>query len=330
MQKRDHFRPDLIYAHPAWGETLYVKDVFPDIPLVHYCEFFYHGTGADVFFDPAETITLQQLMRVRTKNAVNLLALEACDVAVTPTNWQWRLHPPSYRSKMAIIHDGVDVERARPDSHAYIELPGGGTVTAADEVVTYVNRSLEPCRGLFSFVDAVEIIAKARPRCRFLILGKEDGRYYGPHPPAGTTYQKLALRRVTAARDRLYFLGRLPYPEYLKVLQISSAHVYLSSPFVLSWSMLEAMATGCVVVGSNTPPVVEVIVDGHNGLLADFFSAEEIAERVLEALERSEQMRSIRSAARRTVIERYALAICLQKQIALIEGAVAQRSARAP
>ncbi len=327
FQKQHRFRPDLIYAHPAWGESLFVKDVFPDVPLIHYCEFFYHGLGADTFFDPDERVTPRALMQVRTKNAINLLSLEACDAGVTPTHWQWRLHPEIYRGKIRVIHDGIDVTAARPDPLARFVLPDGTSLGKTDEIVTYINRSLEPCRGLWSFMDAAEVLAKCRPHCRFLVIGAEDGHYYGPHPPAGKTYRAIALERVAAARGRIHFLGRLPYGEYLKVLQISSAHVYLSSPFVLSWSMLEAMAAGCIVIGSNTPPVVEIISDGENGLLADFFSPDEIAERVIEALDRPAQMRELRRAARQTIVDRYALERCVPAQLRFIDEVLSGRYA---
>ncbi len=325
FQKQYRIRPDVIYAHPGWGETLFIRDVFPGIPLIHYCEFFYHTLGADTFFNPEETLTLRDAMKLRTRNAVNLLSLDACDIAVTPTQWQWRVQPDEYRSKIRIIHDGIDTIRAKPEPDTSFALPDGRPLTAADEVVTYVNRSLEPCRGLYGFVDAAEIVAQSRPNCRFLVIGAEDGRYYGEHPPKGRSFKELAIERVRAARDRLHFVGRLPHSEYLKVLQISSAHVYLSTPFVLSWSMLEAMAVGCVVIGSNTPPVAEVIADGRNGLLADFFSPEEIAERIIEALTQPDRMRDIRTAARSTVLDRYSLDRCLSQQLGMIEEAIGTR-----
>jgi glycosyltransferase involved in cell wall biosynthesis len=319
FQKQHRFRPDIVYGHPGWGEMLFVKDVFPDARVIHYCEFFYHGLGSDAYFDLDEKITPRDLMRVRTKNAVNLLSLEACDAGVTATHWQWRQHPEVYRGKIRVIHDGIDMDRARPDPSTRVMLPDGTSLGVEDEVVTYVNRNMEPCRGLWSFMDAAELLAKKRPQCRFLVIGGEDGTYYAQHPPPGRTYQEMALERLDAARSRVHFLGRLPHDQYLRVLQVSSAHVYLSSPFVLSWSMLEAMATGCVVIGSNTPPVIEVITDGKNGLLADFFAADEIAERITEALEQPELVREIRRSARQTVLDHYALERCLPAQLAFIE-----------
>jgi glycosyltransferase involved in cell wall biosynthesis len=326
FQKGYRFKPDVIYAHPGWGETLYLKDVFPDAQLIHYCEYFYRGFGGDSFGDLQEKVTLRDLMKVRTKNAVNLLSLQACDLAVTPTHWQWRVHPEVYRSKIRIIHDGIDLELARPDADARVMLSDGRSLSPADNIITYVNRALEPCRGLYTFMDAAEIVAKLHPTSRFLVVGAEDGHYYGPHPPKGRTYKELALDRVPIARNRMHFLGRLEYSEYLKVLQISSAHVYFTTPFVLSWSMLEAMAVGCVVIGSNTPPVAEVIEDGRNGLLADYFSPDELAKRIMEALNNAAQMQDLRRAARQTVLERYGLDRCLFDQIALINEAVGRSS----
>jgi len=319
LQKQNNYVPDVIYAHPGWGESLYVKDIFPQTPLIHYCEFFYHGLGADTFFDPAQPASMPELMKIRTKNAVNVLALDACDAGVAPTEWQRRLHPEAYRSKIKVIHDGIDTNELRPDADAAFILPGGATLRREDEVVTYVNRSLEPCRGLYTFADAAAMIAAHRPRCQFVVVGAEDGHYYGPHPPQGATYKDLATARLGAAKDRVHFVGRLPHAQFVRLLQVSSAHIYLTSPFVLSWSMLEAMAVGCLVVGSNTPPVTEVIVDGRNGLLADFFSPEEVFERVVEALNEQKRMDPIRLAARATVLERYALEDCLPKQLRLID-----------
>jgi len=326
LQKQHRYVPDLIYAHAGWGETLYVKDIFPDTPLIHYCEFFYHGLGADTFFQPSEQASRSELMKIRTKNAVNLLGLDACDLGVAPTKWQWRLHPEVYRTKIRVIHDGIDTKELRLDPDAHFFLPDGRTLRRENEVVTYVNRSLEPCRGLFTFAEAVPMIARERPRCQFVVVGAEDGRYYGARPPKGKTFKELAAEKLGDARDRVHFVGRLPRAQFAALLQISSAHIYLSSPFVLSWSMLEAMAAGCLVVGSNTPPVTEVIVDGRNGLLADFFSPDEVAERVNEALSDRKRMAKIRLAARETVLERYKLEDCLAKQLNLIDEVLSARN----
>jgi glycosyltransferase involved in cell wall biosynthesis len=268
-------------------------------------------------------------MKIRTKNAVNYISLDICDRAISPTEWQLRQHPPQYRSKFSVIHDGVDTEILKPNPNAAFDLPDGSVVHPGDEVVTYVNRGMEPFRGLFTFIDAAAMVAKQRPNCRFLIVGRETGRYYGPGPQSGKTFTDIAKSKLASVQDRFYFLGSLPYQQYVNLLQVSAAHVYLTRPFVLSWSMLEAMSVGALVIGSATPPVTEVIDDDMNGLLFDFFSPDELAERIDEALTDQSRMQEIRQAARGTVIERYALERCLPRQIELIESTLGT-SATAP
>lgn len=322
--KKKGFRPDIVYAHPGWGESLYIKDVYPDVPLLNYFEFYYHVFGADTYFDPQEPINVDDLLRIRTKNAINLLSLESCDWGISPTDWQWRQHPPQFRNKISVIHDGIDTTVAKPDPTARLTLASGVTLGPSDEVVTYVARNLEPYRGFPSFMRAAAKISARRPNCHILIVGG-DGVSYGRRPQAGTTYRQMMLAEVDIDPTRVHFLGKLPYGQYLKVLQVSSAHVYLTVPFVVSWSMLEAMSVGCPVIGSNTPPVVEVIEDGKNGLLADFFSPEEIAERVDEALDHEDRMAALRERARNTVLERYDLASCLPRQLKVMEDLIAGR-----
>jgi len=322
--KKKGFRPDIVYAHPGWGESLYLKDVYPDVPLLNYFEFYYRGFGADTYFNPQEPIKFDDLLRIRTKNAINLLSLESCDWGISPTDWQWRQHPPQFRNKISVIHDGIDTTVAKPDPTARLTLASGVTLDPSDEVVTYVARNLEPYRGFPSFMRAAAKICARRPNCHILIVGG-DGVSYGRRPRAGTTYRQMMLAEVDIDPTRVHFLGKLPYGQYLKVLQVSSAHVYLTVPFVVSWSMLEAMSVGCPVIGSNTPPVAEVIEDGKNGLLADFFSPEEIAERVDEALDHEDRMAALRERARNTILERYDLANCLPRQLKVMEDLIAGR-----
>ncbi|MCP4385233.1 MAG: glycosyltransferase [Hyphomicrobiales bacterium] len=320
----DHsFRPDLIYAHPGWGETLFVKEIFPDVPVIHYAEYYYHTLGSDSFATPDEVPVFADYMRLTMKNAVNLMSLDLCDRAVTPTKWQLRQQPETYRNKISVIHDGIDTTIAKPNPATVLQIPDGTRLSHGDEVVTYINRNLEPVRGMFTFAEAADAIARKRPNCRFLVVGSETGRYYGPVPPKGQSYREMAVARLGAARDRCFFMGKLPYPDFIRVLQVSAAHVYLTRPFVLSWSMLEAMSAGCVVIGAASPPVAEVISDDENGLLVDPFSAEELAERIDEALEDKQRMREIAGAARQTILDRYDLEMCLRAQEELIADTLA-------
>lgn len=316
--KRSGFAPDIIYAHPGWGEALYAKDIFPDVPLINYCEFYYHGQGSDTYFDPDEAVSLDFLCRARIKNCVNLLSLTSCDRGISPTHWQWRQHPPEYLSKIAVIHDGIDTQRITPAADAIFELPDGTRLAKDAEVVTYVARNLEPYRGFPSFMRAVALLCRRRPACHFLIIGG-DQVSYGSRHPSGMTFREVMLEEVEIDHTRVHFLGQIPYRQFLQVLQVSTAHVYLTVPFVLSWSVLEAMAAGCVVVASNTPPVAEVIEDARNGFLVDFFAPGEIADVIEEILINRDKLQSIRETARATVVERYDLRKCLPAQLRLIE-----------
>lgn len=315
--KKKGFTPDVICAHPGWGEALYVKDVYPDVPLLNYFEFYYRASGSDVGFDPEIKIELNDYCRIRTKNTNNLLSLESCDAGVSPTRWQRKQFPKEYLYKISLIHDGIDTEIAVPDKNAVLQLPNGKVLKKGDEVVTYVARNLEPYRGFPIFMRAIPEICRMRPNAQIVIVGG-DGVSYGRKLPKNETYRAKMLAEVKVDPARVHFVGYLPYDKFLKVLQISSAHIYLTYPFVLSWSMLESMSAGCLVIGSDTPPVTEVIADGKNGLLVDFFSSKQIAERINEVLSHKDQMAHIRRAARETILERYELNNCLKKHIKLI------------
>lgn len=315
--KSQGFTPDIVCAHMGWGEALYIKDIWPKTPLLGYFEFYYHAFGADVHFDPQETPQIDTVCRIRTRNALQLLNLEAADWGVSPMHWQAGLFPGPFRNKISVIHDGIDTNKVAPNPAAAVSLSAGVTLKAGDEVVTYVARNLEPYRGFPSFMRAAELILKRRPRCHIIVVGGDQVSYGSP-PPNGGTYREQLLQEVNLDQTRIHFLGRVPYDRFLRILQISAAHIYLTVPFVLSWSMLEAMAAGCLVVGSNTSPVSEVIQNGWNGLLADFFSPCSIADKVDEALDQPNKMQTIRRRARRTVTERYALERCLPRHLQLI------------
>lgn len=319
--KRSGFVPDIMLGHNGWGEILYLKDVFPQTPLLGYFEFFYRFSGADVGFDPGEALTFDTAPRIRTKNLGNLLGLDAADAGQCPTLWQKSTYPERYHPMLRVIHEGIDTDLALPDAKARLTLPALGIdLAAGDEVVTYVARNLEPYRGFPSFMRSLPAILERRPNAHVLIVGGDDVSY-GARLPKGQSYRQLLRDELGDTLDlrRVHFLGKVPYPVFLKILQISRVHVYLTYPFVLSWSMLEAMAAGCLLVASRTAPVEEVIRDGENGLLVDFFKPSEIAARVVEALEDRALFAVLRENARRTIVEKYDLkTICLPQQLAMI------------
>lgn len=317
--KRSGFAPSLVVAHPGWGEALFVKDIWPATPLLTYAEFYYQGTGADVGFDPADPAGLDQICRARARNAHLLLSLEAADAAVSPTAWQRSRHPAALRPKIETIFDGIDTEVVRPDPAARFPLPDGRILTAADEVVTYVARNLEPYRGFPSFMRALPLILAARPNAQAVIVGG-DGVSYGKPPPGGGTWRE-AIKKETPLGPlaaRVHFTGKIPYARYLALLQISRAHVYLTYPFVLSWSCLEAMAAGCLVIASDTAPVTEVLTDDINGLIVPFFDPQAIARRTIEALTGRHDGPRLRASARATIFDGFALTDCLARQRALV------------
>lgn len=302
-------RPDLIIGHAGWGETIFVKDVFPDTPVLALFEFYFHPLGADVGFDPEFDSIFSDPARLRVKNAITHMAFESADWGHVATQWQRNVHPPEMRQKITAIHEGVDTERVRPDSGASIELARDQLrLSAKDEVITYVARNMEPYRGFHTFMRALPDILRRRPRAHAVIVGGDDVSYGAP-PPPGATFRTLLLQELGNRLDlsRVHFLGQIDYELYLKVLQISSAHVYLTYPFVLSWSFIEAMAAACLVIGSRTSPVLEVLEDGRNGLLVDFFDVDELADRAVEALGQKKKFQDIRQAARADTVARFGL-----------------------
>ncbi len=310
-----NFVPDIVYAHSGWGPGLFIKDIFPKATLLGYFEWFYHAHGTDADFDPTEPLQADDEARIRIKNAPILLDLCNCDAGLSPTSWQRQQFPGEFHSKIKVLHDGVDTSFFQPKPGAKLVLPSINLdLSAVEEIVTYVGRGMEPYRGFPQFMEAVALIQQRRPQTHIVVVG-EDRVAYGKSLPDGKTYKQLMLEKLDLDLSRLHFTGRLPYNQYLQVLQASSVHIYLTRPFVLSWSMLEAMATGCLIVASNTAPVTEVIRDGENGLLVDFFSPQEIAERVDEVLERPESMAAIRQQARETILEHYDLSKLLAEHL---------------
>jgi glycosyltransferase involved in cell wall biosynthesis len=307
--RQQGFYPELMIAHPGWGEALYLKDVFPQAQLIVYAEFYYRPYGQDINFDPEfPTDSFTSHARLQTKNAVLQLALESMDRGVSPTVWQARTHPEWAQRKLHVIHDGINTQRACPNPQAWIHLPDRQIkITPGQPTVTFVARNLEPVRGYHCFMRALPKILAQQPQARILIVGG-DGYSYGAKPEQGS-YRQRYLQEVQAELDpsRVFFLGRVPYNTLLQLFQVTSCHVYLTYPFILSWSMLEAMSCGAVVVGSRTPPVAEVIDDGVNGFLVDFFDSEGLAETVCQILAQPQAWTSLQTAARNTIIERYEL-----------------------
>ena len=319
--RQSGFVPDVVYGHPGWGEMLHVKDVFPRARVAHYCEFYFNRDGQDLNFDPEFQSPRLDVYRVRTDNMTQLVSLAEADVCIAPTEWQRSRYPERFQPYIDVVHDGIDLERVTPDEAVTFTLPDGSLkLDRSVPVITYVSRNLEPYRGFHTMMRALPDLLSALPTAHVLIVGGDDVSY-GAHLAGGVTYRQVMLKELEGRLDqrRVHFLGRVPYATYLKILQLSRAHIYLSYPFVLSWSMLEAMAAGAVVVGSQTAPVEEVITHEANGLLVNFFSTHELVAEVVRACTGGPAIERIRHAARATVAQRFPLSTgCLDRQLDLL------------
>lgn len=322
MHARENgFMPDVVVAHPGWGEAIFLRDVFAQARHIYYSEYFYQRQGGDVGFDPAFASTLDGLLQLRTRNCTQLMSMVEADALWSPTEWQKSRYPQAFQNKIRVIHDGIRSDIVQPDAQAVLEVAGKRFV-AGQPIVTYVARNLEPYRGFHTFMRALPLILKKNSSVQVLVVGG-DGVSYGTGLPPGQSYRELYCAELGAGVDwsRVHFLGQLPYSDYVRALQVSALHVYYTYPFVLSWSMLEAMSAGCLVLGSATAPVQEVIEHGKNGLLSDFFDAQALAETALHVLRKPADYAALRQAARRTVLDRYDLHTqCLPQQIAWLTG----------
>ena len=305
--RSDGFVPDVVVAHHGWGETLPLRSAFPDARLITYCEYYYQVSGGDVGFDPeAPRLTVDAETALRARNATTLLALAECDAAVSATEWQRSTFPAEFRRKISVIHEGVDTDEVRPNGEASFSPRPGLTLRPGDEVITFVARDLEPLRGYLTFMRSLPKILRERPQAQVVVVGG-DGVSYGAAPPEGSNWKAIGLGEVAGGLDldRVHFVGRVGRVDFIKVLQISACHVYLTMPFVLSWSMLEAMAARCAVVASDTAPCREVVRDGVEGLLVPFFDHGALAEAVISLLTDRLHAEALGAAARRRIKKHY-------------------------
>lgn len=296
--------PDVVCAHSAFGAGFFVKDVFPDTKYLAYNEWYFNGPITDDGHPmPAEDH--DALVRSRIANSALLIDLAAMDAGLTPTRWQHQQFPTVFQPNIRILHDGVDTDFYSPgNKRTVVSLPNGKSLTSDDDVITYVARGMEPYRGFPQFMDAVSKVQKANGKAHAIIVG-DDRVAYGSARKDGMTYKEYALKNFDLDMERTHFTGLVNFEALRAIFRISSVHVYLTVPFVLSWSMIEAMSTGCVILGSDTPPVQEAISDGENGFLVDLFDSDRIAERIQDIIQNNSTLADIRAKARETILQRY-------------------------
>jgi glycosyltransferase involved in cell wall biosynthesis len=321
--RQQGFAPDVVFGHTGWGETLFLREVFPQARHLAYAEFLYRTTGQDTDFDPEfRNLGLNNRIAVTVRSAYHIQAITQADAGVAPTAYQASTFLPELRAKLSVIHDGIDTDRLRPDPGAAVTLPDGRVLRPGDEVLSFVNRQLEPYRGYHVLMRALPEVLAARPEAQVVIVGG-DGASYGPRPPEGQTWKQRFLDEVAGSLDltRVHFLGQVPYETFVALMQVTRVHAYLTYPFVLSWSMLEAMSAGALVVGSRTPPVSEVIEDGVNGRLVGFFDVPGWSRALIAALADPRADDGLRLAARQTIRDRYDLkSRCLPAMLRFVTG----------
>jgi glycosyltransferase involved in cell wall biosynthesis len=304
--KQRGFSPDVCFVHPSWGEALFLRDVFPRTKVVSFLEYYYRSHASDLDFDPEFQTPSLDLQYVSLRNLTALQAAALSDVLVSPTQWQAQTFPAPVSDRIKIIHEGIDTQAAQPGPARPLSLGSRGVIAPGETLITYVARSLEPYRGFHSFMRAVPALQKLLPHAHIAIVGKDEPSY-GRKPSGGQTWRRLMLDEVGPGidRQRVHFLGTLPYTDLINLFRLSTVHVYLTYPFVLSWSLLEAMAAGCAVVASDTAPVKEVIEDGYNGVLTNFFDHDALAETIASVADDSALRHRLCVTARQSVVDRY-------------------------
>lgn len=325
------YSPDRIIAHPGWGESLFLKEVWPNARLGIYCEFYYSSSGLDLGFDPEfDTDAADDACRTKLLNVHLDLQFQNADDAISPTIWQADTFPEHVRGRISVLHEGIDTEIACSDRSSQLTLRSGETLSAEDEIITFVARNLEPYRGYHTFMRSIPKVLSKNTKARVIIVGDDKEGGYGPKPSqlehGDLSWKQIFLREVEGSltpdmRSRIHFVGRVPHAYLIKILQISGAHVYLTYPFVLSWSFLEAMSIGCPIVASETGPLAEVVQDGHNAIYTDFFDTDQLADNILGLLSDKKFASTLGAAGRQFVIDNYDLQKkCLPNQVRWVEG----------
>lgn len=318
--KKHGFKPDIIYGFSGWGSSLFIKDVYPDVPFLAYLEWFHDLKHEDCDLD-GTLLDEEKRGNFRCNNSHVLMTLDACDAGISPTQWQKECFPEEFHNKIEVIHDGIDTKFFQPDDDVkfFIKDPNI-ELTCKDEVITYGTRGMEPCRGFLEFMGAIKKVLSKRKNAHVVIAGDDIVCYSTKH--ADETYKEIMMKELDENLERVHFTGKLPPNEYLKLLQISSIHTYLTKPFVLSWSMLEAMSAGCLLVASDVAPVKEIVEDNVNGFLVDHLDINALADKIEYVLENQDKLKNIRENARQKIVEKYDMVKVLPKQIELIENLI--------
>jgi glycosyltransferase involved in cell wall biosynthesis len=328
MKARPDIRPDLVVGHSGFGSTLFLRDLY-DCPIINYFEYFYRCTGSDMDFrkDFPSASEINRL-RARARNAMLLLDMENCDVGYSPTNWQRSRLPKVFHEKIRTVFDGIDTNVWKPLPKRPRKL-GDRSFPEEGHIVTYATRGHESMRGFDIFMKMSKKLADRRKDVIFLIAGEDRVCYGGDEQYTGKkSFKEWVLSQDNYDLSRYHFLGLLPPTQLAQLFSLTDLHIYLTVPFVLSWSLMDALACGTTILASNTAPVQEMIEHGKNGLLADFFDTEAMADMASHVLDHPEQYEHLGKVGTEMIRSRYSLDVCLPKMLQLYEDA--QASYRSP
>lgn len=319
IEREEGFKPDIIVGHVGWGELTFFKQLWPDVPIIGFFEYYYRLHGGPVNFDPEEPVNEHTPFLLQARNAVPNANITTVDRGLSPTKWQRDCFPPEMHNKIYVCHDGIRTDKLLPDHKAKLKLGRlEKLVGRGDEIVTYMARNLERMRGFHQFMRALADILAARPNARVLVIGGNEVSYGAKSKkPGGLRGEMEAEVGDRVDWSRVHFLGQVPYADYQKIIQVSRCHIYMTMPFVLSWSLLETMSMEATIVASDVAPVREAMTHGKTGLLVDFHDPKALADQVIKVLERPQDFAHLGPAARQHVIaEYYFLTKCLPEHIA--------------
>jgi glycosyltransferase involved in cell wall biosynthesis len=322
LRGRPDIKPDLIVGHSGFVSTLFLRELY-DCPIVNYFEFFYHTRGSDLDFrHDLPAYGTQDLLRARTRNAIFLLELNDCDAGYSPTKFQRSKLPEEYQPKVATIFDGIDTNIWSPIADPG-RLIAGWQLPPDKKIVTYVSRGMEAMRGFDIFMRIAKRLCDQRDDVLFVVVGEDRVAYGGDHRfTDGKTFKQWVLSQDEYDLNRILFLGRVPADQLAMLFSISDLHIYLTAPFVLSWSLMNALACGATVMGSDTEPVREMISDGENGLLFDFFDVEAAAQRAGDVLDDPAAHQALGDRAIEFIRSGYSMEVCLPQILRLYQSVV--------
>lgn len=248
------WQPDVVISHSGWGCGLHVREVWPHCRHIAYLEWWFDPQSDFLNYDPHNqdlNLSRQQGKKLWLRNQSLALELVTADAIVAPTQWQARQLPPLLKERCFVIHDGIDLDRFKPE-------PKKRQIDQV--VVTYGTRGMEPMRAFPQFILGILPLLNKNTHIQVQIAG-EDGIYYGGRPPqTHSTWGKWAKHQLSESglSQRVEWLGHLGPDQYTAWLQRSDCHVHLTHPFVASWSLLEALACQCPMVVSDVEPVREL------------------------------------------------------------------------